>query len=461
MLFNSYPFLFLVLLTFFIYYLPVFTKIQVYILIAASFVFYAYHAPYLLFLLIISILFNSIISWSISIELSKKIVVLGVVFNLLLLFFFKYSSLFFSVFLEIKTDNLLYYLINLPLPIGISFYTFEGISLVVDTFRGTKKTSHSNKSLYNHIVETTHFVSFFPHLIAGPILKAHVFYPQIKPKFFNKIDWYNVYRNLVIGFFLKMVVADNLKEFTNYIAYPYFTNLPSLTLAFLLFGYSIQIFADFAGYSLIAIGLGRLFGYDLPQNFNFPYISKSFAEFWQRWHISLSTWLKEYLYIPLGGNRYGSFRTYLNLFLVMFLGGLWHGAGWNYAVWGMVHGGALVIERLFKNDNKTKSNFIFKTIKTLIVFAVVTIAWLFFKLPNFGHSLLFLKHLFSNSNIPFILGIREVCLSIFSIPVIAYHLLFLFNFRLSSKLDGLILSVLLFLIFVNSGFQGDFIYFQF
>ena len=156
-------------------------------------------------------------------------------------------------------------------------------------------------------------------------------------------------------FFKKWLVADNLKDITYWISYPFFQNLSSLTLITLLTGYSAQIFADFAGYSLIAIGVAELFGYHLPQNFNFPYISKSFSEFWTRWHISLSSWLKEYLYFSLGGNRKGKGRTYLNLLIVMFLGGLWHGAAWSFAVWGLWHGTALVIERKFFNIKESSS----------------------------------------------------------------------------------------------------------
>jgi alginate O-acetyltransferase complex protein AlgI len=277
---------------------------------------------------------------------------------------------------------------------------------------------------------------------------------------FQEINWQSVYKNLIIGFFLKMVVADNLKEYTNFISFPYFENLPSLTLVLLLLGYSIQIFADFAGYSLIAIGLGGLFGYELPQNFNFPYISQSFSEFWQRWHISLSTWLREYLYVPLGGNRLGNIRTYINLFLVMFLGGLWHGAGWNYAVWGMVHGIALAIERLL-NTNKEGTIFWQKVIKMILVFSVVTVAWLFFKLPNFTHSLLYLQRVFTNHNIPFVFGIREMCLLLFSLPVFAYHFYYLSNKKLNPLYEAWLLAILFFCICTNSGFQGDFIYFQF
>ena len=233
-----------------------------------------------------------------------------------------------------------------------------------------------------HFRNTALFKSFFPYLVAGPIVKAHEFYPQIEAKNLQDIAWETAFRCLVVGYFLKMVVADNLKDATFWIEYPHFLRHSSVGLLALLFGFSMQIFADFAGYSLIAIGLGHLFGYNLPTNFNFPYLSRSFSEFWKRWHISLSTWLRDYLYFPLGGNRKGKIRTYLNLFIVMFLGGLWHGASWKYAVWGSFHGLALAVERLFRNKINLPRHWVLDSLRVLVVFSFVTFAWLLFRLPT-------------------------------------------------------------------------------
>lgn len=171
------------------------------------------------------------------------------------------------------------------------------------------------RTMLKHAEMVLFFKAFFPQLVSGPIVKAHDFLPQIKPKMFKAVRWEYCFRKLILGYFLKMVIADNLKDHTFTIAYPYFENMSSLTLVVLLFGYSIQIFADFAGYSLIASGLASLLGYQFPINFNFPYVSSSFSDFWRRWHISLSSFLRDYLYIPLGGNRHGVTRTYLNLLL--------------------------------------------------------------------------------------------------------------------------------------------------
>lgn len=463
MLFNSYPFVGFLLVTLFVYYLPFARRFQLLSLILASFYFYAFLKPILLVLLLASILFNTSVSWVLERNSPKRWVTLGVIFNLLLLCFFKYASLIAKTFIdESSSSDLSSFILSIPLPIGISFYTFEGISLLVDSYRGkTSSTKVTGKTFVEHLIETTHFVSFFPHLIAGPILKAHDFYPQIKTKYLKDIDWNSAFKNVVIGFFLKMVVADNLKEYTGYMSYPYFENLSSPTLIILMLGYSCQIFADFAGYSLIAIGIAKLFGYDLPTNFNYPYISQSFSEFWQRWHISLSTWLKEYLYIPLGGNRNGNNRTYLNLFLVMLLGGLWHGAGWNYAVWGMIHGVALGLERLLITSKEGATTWL-KCLRVGMVFLIVTIAWLFFKLPNFTQALLYIQKMGTNWNLPFIPGIREVYVLIFCMAVALYHLYYLWKGeRQFPKLEMILLAIMLFFIMTNSGFQGDFIYFQF
>ncbi|MFY7887373.1 MAG: MBOAT family O-acyltransferase [Spirosomataceae bacterium] len=463
MLFNSYPFVGFLLVTLFVYYLPLARRFQLLSLILASFYFYAFLKPILLVLLLASILFNTSVSWVLERNSPKRWVTLGVIFNLLLLCFFKYASLIAKTFIDESSSNdLSSFILSIPLPIGISFYTFEGISLLVDSYRGkTSSTKVTGKTFIEHLIETTHFVSFFPHLIAGPILKAHDFYPQIKTKYLKDIDWNSAFKNVVIGFFLKMVVADNLKEYTGYMSYPYFENLSSPTLIILMLGYSCQIFADFAGYSLIAIGIAKLFGYDLPTNFNYPYISQSFSEFWQRWHISLSTWLKEYLYIPLGGNRNGNNRTYLNLFLVMLLGGLWHGAGWNYAVWGMIHGVALGLERLLITSKEGATTWL-KCLRVGMVFLIVTIAWLFFKLPNFTQALLYIQKMGTNWHLPFIPGIREVYVLIFCMAVALYHLYYLWKGeRQFPKLEMILLAIMLFFIMTNSGFQGDFIYFQF
>lgn len=468
MLFTSFIFAGLVVITFILYYLPILSKIQVPILITSSLLFYSYNQPILVLLLILSVLINIFSSYFVTYgnpNHRKLYAILGVALNLLILLFFKYSPLFSKTFFN-ETSSVGEFLINMPLPIGISFFTFQGISLVVDVY---KQKYFDNKdivpkSFLKHSERVFFFKGFFPQLISGPIVKAHEFIPQIRVKYFKDIQWESFLKTIVTGYFLKMVVADNLNDLTFWLAYPFFEAQSTLNLLFLLFAYSCQIFADFAGYSLIAIGLAKLFGYDFKANFNFPYISSSFKEFWKRWHISLSSFLMEYLYIPLGGNKKGKVRTYINLMIVMFLGGLWHGASWSYAVWGSFHGIALAIERFLSDKININPHKLLKVFKVLMVFSFVTLAWLLFKLPNFEHVIDYFKCLGRNTGVE--INFKTIVyIALYSTPVLIYHLIYLikerpYYFQIKS-LEYVPYGAMLFLIFVNSGSSGAFIYFQF
>jgi alginate O-acetyltransferase complex protein AlgI len=472
MLFNSFSFVFFVIIIFVIYYLPFMKKLQIPVLIIANFVFYSANQPILLLLLICSIVINTITSYFIvsgTPSLRRVYAIIGVVANLSILFFFKYSS-FLGKSLFNNTGSIGEFLVMIPLPIGISFYTFQGISLLIDTFSNNRIGQYKDQVDYSFIKHSFHislYISFFPQLLSGPIVKANDFIPQIKRKIRKDIDWESCFRALVLGYFLKMVVADNLKEQTFWITFPYFQNFSTITLIIMLFGYSMQIFADFAGYSLIAIGVAGLFGYTLPINFNFPYISQTFSEFWTRWHISLSSFLREYLYFPLGGNRINRTRTYLNLMAVMFLGGLWHGAAWSYATWGSFHGLLLVVERFFRSKITLPDYAIIKYIKISIVFAFVTFAWLLFKLPEFSHAIHYIQAIWKNRNDP--IGYNDFLVikytMFYSLPVCLYHTFYLLKknnlyFKLV-YLEPFIFGTLLFLITTNSGTPSSFVYFQF
>jgi alginate O-acetyltransferase complex protein AlgI len=457
MLFNSYPFLLLVVITFLLYYLPPLKKYQVYVLILSSFTFYAYHKPILLLLLIVSAGINSLTSYWVLYNpfLNRKsIASIGVVSNLFILAFFKYSPLFSTTFFA-KNQDIEEFLLSIPLPIGISFYTFQGISF--------EKKHYIPKSFRQHLKNTFLFISFFPQLIAGPIVKARDFLPQIVPKYLKEINREKVFKDLVLGYFLKMVVADNLKDFTFWIEYPYFQEYKTIDLIMMLFGYSSQIFADFAGYSLIAIGLAGLFGYQLRDNFNFPYIASSFKDFWKRWHISLSSFLMEYLYFPLGGSKKGKARTYINLFIVMALGGLWHGAAWSYMIWGFTHGLFLAMERFIFDKFKINPSRFNNIFYSFFVFTVVTFAWLLFKLPDFSHVLLYIKTIFTNASFSFSKTLF-LNIFIFSLPVYIYHFRKIFTSISKQKTVDyryVAYAIMIFLIISNSGTSGAFIYFQF
>jgi len=471
MWFNSYPFYFLVIITFCFYYFKIFKNYQVYILIISSAVFYGFSQPYLLILLYLSASINAIASYITYFKKEKSFAYIGVIFNLLVLAFFKYNNLFDDIYNpDFSHGGLVNYILRLPLPIGISFYTFQGISLVLDVYKSNKNINISIESnFWKHYRNTIFFISFFPQLVAGPIVKAHDFFPQICRKYLKNIDWEYVLKTLILGYFLKSVIADNLKDQTFWIMSPYFESKSSLTLLVMLFGYSMQIFADFAGYSLIAIGVAGLFGYKLIQNFNFPYISTSITEFWRRWHISLSSWLKEYLYIDLlGGNRNGKVRAYINLVIVMFLGGMWHGAASNFGVWGLWHGLGLVLEKLFRRD-ATVNKYVkpFKlAIKGLFVFSFVSFGWLLFKLTNIYEAIDYLLAIKNNVNIDHDLTII-LLIFIYSIPVVFYHAFYLLKVKSSEflefiiKYDYIIYASMIFLLLVNGGLPGAFVYFQF
>lgn len=468
MLFNSYIFILLLSVIFGLYYIPKLRRFQVLILIIASLIFYSYDQFEFVLLLLFSAGVNILTSYYVvygNAKRKKALALTGVIVNLCALAFFKYSPLISQTFLD-PSDSIGNFLLHIPLPIGISFFTFEGISLLMDVWKekyiDNKKIVP--KSLAKHAQHTLFFISFFPHLIAGPILKAHDFFPQIKEKYFRDIQWEAAFKNLTTGYFLKMVIADNLKDFTHLMNEPYYFS--TITLFVLMLGYSFQIFADFAGYSLIAIGLAKLFVYNFNINFNFPYISTSFKEFWKRWHISLSTFLMEYLYFSLGGNKKGKARTYFNLLLTMTLGGLWHGAAWTYALWGFIHGAALAIER-YVNDNTTfRLNKLGIIIKGIFVFLFVSGAWILFRLTPDG---VVTFAYYALANLTKNLSVLDIHLIIFtliySLPVILYHAIYLYKdkkyWHQIKRTEYLFYAVMLFLIITNSGTSGSFIYFQF
>lgn len=470
MLFNSLPFLILLIATFALFYAPLTRGFQSLVLIAASLVFYAWESPLLLILLALSVLFNASVSYAIVLRGAARagmLVAAAVTFNLMLLGFFKYAGFLARLVAGPESDSAVFhFLVSIPLPIGISFYTFEGISLVVDILRSPGgRPSFVKDTFRRHLSDTALFVSFFPHLISGPILKARDFYPQIREKHLRDIPWTEAFHLLVTGYFLKLVVADNLKDLTFFIRHPDFLDLPGGQLAAMLFGYSIQIFADFAGYSIIAVGLALLFGYRIINNFNFPYIADSLSDFWRRWHISLSQWLRDYLYIPLGGNRVGRGRTYFNLLVVMILGGLWHGAAGVFALWGFYHGLGLVVERWVANRlPDVPPRPLLRPLRIALVFLFVTLGWVLFKLSRLDHVQEYFSAMIRNwpmnNDRPFLLQIL-----IYSMPVVLYHVWHLAGNRVPSalviRLRPVALGAMLVALLLNSGTQGRFIYFQF
>lgn len=464
--------------TFFVFFLVVFSlyylcrtsKQQISVLALASLIFYAWESPMLLGVFACSWLITGLTTYKVAMvedqRLAKLFAIVGVVANLSLLGFFKYKFLWIQdavVFGAKDHRSFAEWLLLAPLPIGISFYTFHGISLLVDVYRrgASLPTSGVAGGVLGHLFNSLLYLVFFPQLIAGPIIKAKDFFPQIGYKKIREVDVHGSFKILVTGFFLKCVVANNLAEQTAWMAYPHFLRKSSTDLVFMLYGYSAQIFADFAGYSLIAIGLAKLLGYRLPDNFNFPYLSSSIAEFWRRWHISLSSWLRDYLYVPLGGNRKGVFRTYLNLVVVMVLGGLWHGAAWSFAIWGLWHGVGLALERPWLQTRWMQSGYpAVKGIRIFLVFNFVSLGWLLFKHQEFAHAITYLRLMVSNPNASG--GMLALFLiSTYAFFVFAYHGVQRYKDNTPAWGKDLIYGFLLFMVLVNSGPSSTFIYFQF
>ncbi|MCW2965610.1 MAG: putative poly(beta-D-mannuronate) O-acetylase [Actinomycetia bacterium] len=346
-------------------------------ILLASYVFYAWWDWRFVFLLFASTIVNHVLAVAIhrshGVGARKVFLALAIAFDLGLLGYFKYANFFLST-----ADNVagMSWLAHVVLPVGISFYTFMAISYVVDTYRGELVPA----SLARFAV----FQAFFPHLVAGPIVRASELLPQLeKERDPRKVDVSRAFFLIISGLFLKVVIANHLA--TNIVddvfAAP--NRHSSLEVLVAIYGYAVQIFADFCGYTNIAIGIALLLGFEFPQNFNSPYTAVSLQDFWRRWHMTLSRWLRDYLYIPLGGNRKGRLLTYRNLMLTMLLGGLWHGAAWTFVIWGGIHGLGLSIERA---TGWRPTSAAARWFGRILTFHVVCFGWIFFRADSFGRA---------------------------------------------------------------------------
>ena len=356
------------------------------LLLVASLIFYAWGEPVYVFVMMLSILINYCCGLKIGAEdgkKRKKALFFGVLVNLALLGVFKYSGFFtenvnaiFGLQVEVKT---------LPLPIGISFYTFQSISYLVDIYRGVCRPQRN-------IVKMGLFISFFPQLIAGPILKYHDIAAQIDSRRITFSLFNEGAVRFIIGLAKKVIVANVMAKTADEIFALGADELTTPAAWVGIIAYTFQIYFDFSGYSDMAIGLGKMFGFHIQENFNYPYMATSIKDFWRRWHISLSTWFKEYLYIPLGGNREGTLKTYRNLMIVFFLTGLWHGASWNFVVWGLFHGAFLVLERIFPIEKLLH----FRLLQSFYTLMVVLTAWVFFRAETLGDAMTYLARMFTD-----------------------------------------------------------------
>lgn len=344
----------------------------------------------------------SIVTWGLTRVLSrsdkeslrKGLLTLIIVLDLIPLIYYKYTNFFVDVVNQMFATN--FSLLSLALPIGISFFTFQAISYSVDVYKG-------KFTLQVSFVEFLFYLSFFPLLLAGPITRAGHFFPQIvKDREVSSRTLYLGVWLVMLGMLKKCVLADYLAQFNNWVFDDPFT-YSGFECLMGLFGYSVQIYCDFSGYSDLSIGIAAMMGFYLRDNFNFPYRSTNIAEFWHRWHISLSTWFRDYFYIPLGGNRKGSFRTYLNNFLTMLLAGLWHGASWMFIIWGAIHGLGLVVNKLSKPLLvKLPKNKWVATGSWLLTMAFVTFAWIFFRSTSVGNAMDLLSRCITDFDIAYL-----------------------------------------------------------
>jgi len=469
MLFNSVQFIYFFPIVLLLYFLSPYKWRWLVLLISSYYFYMSWNVDY-----VFLILFTTIISYGSAIQIeksetkkTKKIyLAFSVIASLAVLFFYKYFNFIGSslndVFGSFNSAFEVPYL-KLLLPVGISFYTFQTLSYTIDVYRGDIKTE-------KHFGIYALYVSFFPQLVAGPIERSTRLLPQFRKKHYLTFD--NVVKGLkwvIFGFFMKLVIADRLSLYVDSV-YNNVYQHSGLTFILATFLFAFQIFGDFAGYSSIAIGVARIMGYDLMTNFKRPYFATSISDFWHRWHISLSTWFKDYFYIPMGGSRVGVSRWYLNLFLTFLVSGLWHGANWTFVIWGALNGIYIVVENIFKLQVKKKQKISFynRIMRTLIVFILVDFAWIFFRANNVTEAIYVINHIFDFS--------KEVFYDnkIFFYGIIGLTILFVHDLIVENTSDSVLenskvnyKSVLYFafliclILFIGVFNGGQFIYFQF
>ena len=456
MLFNSIDF-FIYLPLFFIGYFIFKSnlKAQNLFVLISSLIFYSFwdyrFLPLILVYIIADYYFGILIASQDIVKFRKGFLILAIIFNLFGLLFFKYYNFFIEIFnyflvrifpWQINSTN------SIILPIGISFFTFHSISYLVDIYK------HRVEPTKNFVAYAS-FVSFFPQLVAGPISRAE----DMLPKFLQKreIDSEKMSQGIsqiTLGFFKKIVVADSIGLFVDG-TYASLDVMSDFQILLSTIFYSFQIYCDFSGYTDIALGLGKIFGIEFNTNFKKPYFSKNFSEFWDRWHISLSSWLRDYLYIPLGGNKYGRLNTFKNLLITMLIGGLWHGAKINFIIWGFLHGIFLIGQRIIpiKLPN---------IIAVFLTFLLTSLAWVFFRSPNLGESLFIIQHIFEMKSFQ-LFGVFAIFKIVYLILCILILDLFYFEYFNKYSSKALIINTILFLhIIIFASFTNNgFIYFQF
>jgi len=442
--------------------------VKVVYLVVVSYYFYYKTGGIYLYLLFISTLVDYLVSkWLYTCSgkgLRFFYLLVSLLVNFGLLGYFKYTNFFIETFNSVGGYH--FKTLDIFLPVGISFYTFQTLSYTIDVYR--RKLAPADSFL-----DFAFFVSYFPQLVAGPIVRASDFLPQIRQKIsVSKEDIGRAVFLISAGLFKKAVISDYIninfvdRVFDQPALYSGFENLMAL------YGYAIQIYCDFSGYSDMAIGLALLMGFKLQLNFNAPYKSASITEFWRRWHISLSSWLKDYLYISLGGNRKGKLRTYVNLLITMLLGGLWHGASWKFVIWGGLHGLALAVEKFFASLLPVKRNWTLRLLGIILTFHFVCFCWIFFRAADYKTAFDMINSMLYNFKpelaLPFIVAYKAV----FAFIVLGFLLHLMpykadaFAERMVTRAPLVVKSLILLIVVwivvqVKSAEVQPFIYFQF
>src|SRR5258705_4130066 len=492
MIFNSYTFIVFFIIILVLHNLPLPWKTKKINLLLGSYIFYAAWNPPFILLLWLSTIVDFFVGKALYNQQNKHkrnlLLVISLIGNLGMLCFFKYGGFLLENFtLLMNTLGVDFHPAkpNIILPAGISFYTFTTLCYTIDMY---KRKSKPVKSMLDFSL----FVTFFPHLVAGPIVRPPQLVPQFEtPRKANQQQMMQGLLLISLGLFMKVVLADSMLSNSANIVFHSKEALNSLDAWMGVLAFSGQIFFDFAGYSTCAIGVASCLGFVLPHNFLYPYGAIGFSDFWRRWHITLSAWLRDYLYIPLGGNRKGKIRTYFNLMITMLLGGLWHGANWTFVVWGALHGFYLWVEKIIADIRKDKAPLaitasravsvpgpdpeIFKRknlsnfMLALFTFFLINVTWVFFRSPDFTSAWRLLTSMFSAIPHGAVLlsTLSMIKISIIIIGLIVFHWLMrdtrvlIVAEKMPWWLLGLIWSVILLLLILSQESSSSFIYFQF
>lgn len=463
MLFASNIFIFAFLpMVILIYYILPSRKSKNFFLLLASLIFYAWGEPRFVLIMLTSIVVNYFVGLLLGKFKSNKkfslaLLIAGIIYNLGILFRYKYLMFVLSNINNIFKSHI--EIPNIILPIGISFFTFQILSYIIDVYRG-------KVNIQKNIFNLGLYISFFPQLIAGPIVRYETIEEQIMNRKENSILFFDGIERFIVGLGKKVIIANTMASIADYVFnQPISFDISFGTMWLGAIAYTLQIYYDFSGYSDMAIGLGKMFGFEFEENFNFPYISKSITEFWRRWHISLGTWFRDYVYIPLGGSRVGKWRLIFNLFVVWSLTGLWHGANWTFIVWGLLYFVLLTIEKIFDINNK-KVNPIFAHLYTMLF---VVLGWVIFRSDTLTYALEYMDRMFTFTN--FVdLKFAELLLENIIILVIAIILslnVIKIDKLKQNKIFTIIYYFILILIFIISisyivkGVYNPFIYFNF